>query len=216
MKIILILLIGLTSQIVFSQVKNIPNLRESHDLSDYIREGRDDIVPFGIFYGFQPTIFMNSNFVENVKINYGHNFGCSYLYYPFFFELSRFKTYYSASQLELSTVDTAKTRHQGISLSCNFVLFPLIYRATQKIMPNIGIGVQSSSVQLFVGSKWDSESEYLLLGSSNTSGAFWRCGIMFNAKKLYLSFDYKQSINRNRKDAMYQYAITIGGRGLFD
>ena len=209
-QILLIFIIFYTINI-YSQDYNL-NVQKytKYDINDFYNYQKKMINGVYLGYGVQMPSFLNSSFGNNseigeIKYNYGHTIALRYKYYPLYFQLSIFSTYYESKQLQLVFPNETAIKYRGVegSIQLAFYTFvPEIKKISANIVPFIGVG--------FINSQLVFTSEiYKTLSSTTLASPIGKLGIDFYlSRRLNIVIDYNKSLNLKDKN-FSQFSISL-------
>lgn len=222
-KTLVLFLFSLFCNLAYSQSEKLPvgkyyGKKDLRDFFDAVYSDRD-LKKFSVHAGYQPTWFLNATFAESkekglIKPEYGYTLGGKITFFPLILDCNYFESDYSSADVSFFISDTASIRHRGFEFSLSAVLFPIAYKTTPFIMPNLGVGYQSAQLAIFKNTKFfSSNKEEDLISSADTSGLIWRFGVLWNlGNTIVLSTDYKQSLFLKDSRAFHQLSATLGIR----
>lgn len=222
-KTLILVFLSLFCSIAYSQSEKLPvgKYYGKKDLRDFFNavNSEGDLKKFSVHAGYQPTWFLNATFAGSkesglIKQEYGYTLGGKITLFPVILDCNYFESDYSSADVSFFISDSASIRHRGFEFSLSAVLFPIAYKTTPFIMPNLGVGYQSAQLAVFNNTKFfSSNKEEDLISSSGTSGLIWRFGVLWNLGNTFvLSTDYKQSLLLKDRKAFHQLSATLGIR----
>jgi len=211
---ILLIFIIFYSINIYSQDYNL-NVKKytKYDIKDFDSYQKDKINGVYFGYGLQMPSFLNRSFGENSKIgelkyNYGHNIGLRYKYYPIYFQISLFSTYYESTQLQSVFLNESVIRYRGVegSIQLAFYTFvPEIKNISARIVPFIGVGIVSSQLAFII----EMSKPWKALSSITLTSPIGKLGIdLYLSQRLNLVIDYNKSLILMDKD-FSQFALSL-------
>lgn len=152
---------------------------------------------FGLQIGVHQSNFLNSRFSRLVQDDIiskrpGLQIGLTYCQYPLFIEGLYFSSNYSIDDYQWSYPEGTSVSHTGLEVSASLLLLPY----TRYLQPFVGVGMQTASLGVGIGSPIFSmqEADRPEISQTGASSVIFTTGLLAMIGKSFgVRFTYKRS-----------------------
>ena len=183
------------------------NNKENNRIPDYIKSmpNRAIHVDYTQIGFFNPIYFQNIN--KGVIKNNG-GFGFTFEQRIWLFRLDIGGFYHFLKSDESTSQKESNYRVNGLNIFASYLPMPDWGKISRIIVPSIGVGYQTASLQQ---TETGSDDKTEILSSLGIGGPVWKAGLQINlGPAFFINGEYKQSLLLNTEKAINSFSIGLG------